>query len=102
MTDYPIEQRIGRKLRRMQHDDAREAAESTPEAMVKAMREQLNQTFPTATPEEIEAEIARRLARGGKPTTASVPPSPGIPQDVQAARRAERKRVVASNKHLRR
>lgn len=102
MSDRTPEQRIRRKLDRMQHDDAREAEASTPEAIVKAMRARLNEQFPDKSPEEIEAEIERRRAQGSKPTTAVLPPNPGIPKDVQAARRAERKKLVAKNRHLRR
>jgi hypothetical protein len=102
MTNPTTEQRIGRKLRRMQHDDAREAQRSTPEALISELRTRLNEQYPAATPGEIEAEIERRLARGSQPTSAVVPTNPGVPKDIQAARRTERKRIVASGRNLRR
>jgi hypothetical protein len=88
----PLHIRLRRKLRRLRHDDAREAAASTPEAEVKKLRARLNEQNPHASPEQIEAAIALRIAAGSRPTTAVVPVSPGIPQEVLAARRSERKR----------
>lgn len=102
MTFRTTEQRIQNKLHRLKHDDAREAQRSTPEALITELRARLNEQFPAATPEAIEAEIERQLARGSQPTSAVVSPNPGIPKDVLAARRAERKKVVASGRHLRR
>jgi hypothetical protein len=102
MTHQTTEQRIRTKLHRMQHDDTREAQRSTPEAITQELRARLNEQFPTRTPAEIEDEIERRLARGSAPTTAVVPPNPGIPSDAQAARRAGRKKQVAAGRHLRR
>jgi hypothetical protein len=102
MTNHAPEQRISRKLHRMRHDDAREAQRSTLEGLITELRARLNEQFPTRTPAEIEDEIERRLAHGSAPTTAVVPPSPGIPKDVRAARRAERKKQVAAGRHLRR
>ncbi|MDO9714290.1 hypothetical protein [Paracraurococcus lichenis] len=86
----------------MAHDDARDAAASTLDAIVRDLREKLNAQFPGASVKQIEAEITRRLAAGAKPTTAVVPVSPGIPKEVLAARRAERRKVVNANHHRRR
>lgn len=102
MTHQTIEQRTRKKLHRMQHDDAREAQRSTPEVLITDLRARLNEQFPNATPDAIETEIERRLARGSHSTSAVVPPNPGIPKDTLAARRAERKKVVASGRNLRR
>jgi hypothetical protein len=103
MTYKPtFEQRIRKKLHRMEHDDAGEAANSTPDAIVRAMRARLTEEQPQASVKEIEAQIARRVAAGAKPTTAIIKSAPGIPKDVLAARHAERKKTVARGKHLRR
>ncbi|MGK7870666.1 hypothetical protein [Falsiroseomonas sp. E2-1-a20] len=103
MTYKPtFEQRIQRKLHRMEHDDTREAANSTPDAIVRAMRARLTEEQPQASVPEIEAQVALRIVEGAKPTMAVVKSAPGIPKDVLAARRAERKQIVARGKHLRR
>lgn len=102
MANPTNEQRISRKLHRMQHDDAREAQRSTPEALITELRTRLNEQYPNATSEKIEAEIKRRLALGSQPTSAVVPINPGIPKDILAARRTERKKIVASGRNLRR
>lgn len=94
--------RIRRKLQRLEHDDAREAVKSTPWAIEKALRARLNETNPETDPQEIERRVALTLERGARPTQPAVVSSAGIPQHVLAARRAERKRVVAQGTSLRR
>jgi hypothetical protein len=102
MTSPSPADRIRRKLDRMQHDDAREIAQSTPDAIKKALRIRLNETTPGAAPEEIERRVTMALDKGAKPTTSAVAASPGIPRDVLAARRKERKGLVAKGRPQRR
>lgn len=96
------EQRIRRKLRRMEHDDKDEAAKSTLEAIIRAARTRLNETHPDLPPEEIERRVQAMRERGLRPTTATVKSSPGIPADVLAARKVARKAEVAKRRSARR
>lgn len=102
MTDPIPAARTRRKLRHMEHDDAREVAKSTPEAMERNLRATLNAAHPNASPEEIERLIVFIKLKWSKPTTSVVKRSPVIPKRVLDARRAERKATVAKGREARR
>jgi uncharacterized membrane protein len=103
MTYKPtFEQRIQKKLHRMEHDDARDAADSTPDAIIRAMRARLTEEQPQASVEEIEAQVTRQIIAGVKPTKAIAKAPLGIPAQILADRRAERRKLVARGRHLRR
>jgi hypothetical protein len=103
MTDTPTHQkRLRQKLRRMEHDDSREALKGTSEAMEQHLRTTLNERQPGAAPEEIERLVGLVMSKGARPTTSVLKSAPGIPQQVIDARRAERKRTVAAGRNRRR
>lgn len=83
------EQRIRRKLRRLQHDDDREDAASGMAAITKALRARLQLEFPDALAGEIEQKVAAHMTAGSKPTTAVVLPAVKLPAHARrTARRA--------------
>src|SRR6266446_2449258 len=89
------EERIRKKLFRMECDDIEEEAKGNINAIVKDLRERLVLDHPEASVDWIEATVDRHLKRGMKPTTATLAPPPqGVPAAVQSARKAARRALV--------
>jgi hypothetical protein len=103
MTKRPLATRLRLKLRRLQHDDKREAAHSTLASIIMAHRARLNAQHPDLSVAEIEAMLRTIIAVGMRPTKDPLPkPSLGIPEEVLAARRAERRAMVRHGRSARR
>ncbi|SRR5229473_868127 len=96
------EERIRKKLFRMECDDLEEEAKSNLSAIVKDLRERLVRDHPEASVDWIEAAISRHLSRGMKPTTATLAPPQGVPAAVQTARKAARRALVKKGRPHRR
>lgn len=68
----------------------------------RGVRARLQEQYPNATVAEIEDAVRRIMTAGAARTTSGPPPALGVPADVQAARRAERRKMVDARRHLRR
>ena len=94
--------RIRKPLFEMAAANKREWNEVTAESCEKGVRARLQTQFPDSSPEDIETRVGRIMATGSKPTNTVAPQPEGIPKEVLAARKAERKRRVDANHHIRR
>jgi len=68
----------------------------------RGVRARLQEQHPNATVAEIEDAVRRIMTAGAARTTSEPLPALGVPADVQAARRAERRKMVDARRHLRR
>ena len=78
------------------------SVQSEMEKVAKHTRAHLVAANASASDAEINAVLERTMVAGGVRTTETKPQPRGIPQDVQAARRAERRREVRSRAKYRR
>ena len=94
--------RILCRIAQMDADNRREQGAVTMKTAERDVRARLQDQYPDDAPEETESRVAKVVAGGAKPTTAPVSKPDPRSAEVHAARRAERKRLVRSNRSTRR
>lgn len=98
---YSRRARLRRELQRLTAQD-RFQRHCENGAVESGVRMRLQEQQPNATVPEIEAKVEKIMAAGGMKTPSEPRCAVGVPADVQAARRAERKQAVKARRHRRR
>jgi hypothetical protein len=69
--------------------------------VARTIRTRLVAKYPSASDVEIDAKLERIMSAGRVQTTEQVPEPRGVPKNVQAARRAERRKQVRTGQRFR-
>jgi len=94
--------RLRETLGGMEASNRHERGEVSMASVEKKVRADLQREKPHLSVGEIDERVKEIVSRGSAPTKALAPKPGQIPKDVLAARKAERKRIVKSNRNRRR